>query len=155
MLETTLFIAWRNSVKLNICPHSTVGTSIHVLTFMACRYHKWTCLTIQYWTLRKVIYLRIWSSNCTVLWVSFSLGTVNRRPAHNYKKKKHRKCIQLIQEDEKWIIWKWEGCLAFDLVLLFVQEPLPLINIFKSNEKLTCSFCCQVPERNIFLTVNR
>lgn len=37
------------------------------------------------WTL-KGAHLRIWSSNTTVLSVSSSLGTVKRRPAHNYEK---------------------------------------------------------------------
>lgn len=32
----------------------------------------------------KEPHLRIWSSNSTVLWVSFSRGTVNRRPAKIY-----------------------------------------------------------------------
>lgn len=63
-------------------------------------------------------YLLILSSNCTTLWVSWTLGTVNRRPAHNLNTIQHRSLLcqsehfcksslSSIQAHEK-VEWLWQ-----------------------------------------------
>lgn len=64
--------------------YNFVGSSRHALTFIDLQVQS---LHLSHRTaldcVLDVAYLRICSSNSTVLRVSFNLGTVNRRPAHN------------------------------------------------------------------------